>query len=134
MDRRRFFKRVLTLGLTVVGGGLFAYPVYSFITFRKKWKREVVFHPDEQHSDVFSKDGVYLTHEGDTPVALSARCTHLGCTIDFDSATERFRCPCHGSVFSSSGKWISGPAKKDLRRIPMKKAKNGNITAILTRS
>jgi Rieske Fe-S protein len=134
MDRRGFFKKAVMWGLTVVSGGLFSYPVYSFMTFRKRRKREVVFHPDEQNSDVFFKDGVYLTREGGTPVALSARCTHLGCTVNFDSAGERFRCPCHGSLFAASGRWISGPARKDLERIPMKKAKNGDITAILTLS
>ena len=122
----------MTWGLSILGGGLFAYPVFSFMTFRKNRKRTVVFHPDEQGADVFHKGGVYLVHEANAPRVLSARCPHLGCTLNFDPGTDRFRCPCHGSVFERSGKWLSGPAKKDLESIPLEKADNGDIHTVVT--
>lgn len=44
--------------------------------------------------------------------ALSAVCTHLGCTVD--RADEGFRCPCHGSEFDAEGARTGGPAPRGL--------------------
>ena len=95
--------------------------------FRKTGKRRVVFHPDEQLSAVNFKDEVFLIKKGTGFNALSARCTHLGCAISYDAMSRQFKCPCHGSLFAISGKWILGPAKKDLISIPVKREANGNM-------
>ncbi len=42
--------------------------------------------------------------------ALSAKCTHLGCTVAFKEAKEMFYCNCHGSEFNIDGEVIKGPA------------------------
>ncbi|MFL6433163.1 MAG: FAD-dependent oxidoreductase [Nitrososphaeraceae archaeon] len=46
----------------------------------------------------------------------SAICTHLGCTITWNSLEKSFDCPCHGSRFSSTGKVINGPANNNLEQ------------------
>lgn len=33
---------------------------------------------------------------------LAATCSHLGCTLNFESARSRFECPCHGSTFEAA--------------------------------
>ena len=48
-------------------------------------------------------------------LALSLRCTHLGCTLEED--LELFRCPCHGSIFSADGTVITGPALDNLSEL-----------------
>lgn len=48
--------------------------------------------------------------------ALFKVCTHLGCIYDWKPAENKFICPCHGSQFEREGKFIQGPAPRDLDR------------------
>lgn len=42
-------------------------------------------------------------------------CTHLGCIpIDHSGRYDGFFCPCHGSVYDTSGRIRQGPAPKNL--------------------
>jgi cytochrome b6-f complex iron-sulfur subunit len=49
--------------------------------------------------------------------ALSAACTHLGCTIEF--AAGALECPCHGSTFTPDGAVTHGPATRPLPSFPV---------------
>jgi Rieske Fe-S protein len=46
--------------------------------------------------------------------AVSASCTHKGCTVTWDNADRTWGCPCHGSNFELDGTVIHGPARKPL--------------------
>jgi cytochrome b6-f complex iron-sulfur subunit len=48
-------------------------------------------------------------------IALSAICTHSGCSMDFDASRNLLTCPCHGSEFDESGAVTRGPANRALR-------------------
>jgi glycine/D-amino acid oxidase-like deaminating enzyme/nitrite reductase/ring-hydroxylating ferredoxin subunit len=52
-------------------------------------------------------------------VAVSARCTHLGCLVTWNSAERSWDCPCHGSRFAPDGTVLEGPAVHRLERKPL---------------
>ena len=60
---------------------------------------------------------VFVTGKGELR-ALSAKCTHVGCTVVWErkGSTERLHCPCHASNFDTNGAVLNGPAKKPLPR------------------
>lgn len=55
---------------------------------------------------------IFLSSSGQ-PKALSAKCTHAGCTVQWQSNAE-LSCPCHGSRFDLGGKVLTGPATEPL--------------------
>jgi len=61
-------------------------------------------------------DTVMVIRSSDTAViALSAICTHEGCSMDYNASQNRIDCPCHGSQFSTDGKVLTGPASRAVR-------------------
>jgi cytochrome b6-f complex iron-sulfur subunit len=52
-------------------------------------------------------------------IALSLRCTHLGCSIAWEEEKKRFICPCHSSAFDISGEVLNPPAVRALNYYPV---------------
>jgi len=75
------------------------------------------------------EERLFVFREGKVFHAVSAVCTHLGCTVRAEAlpqpetmdvggaplrVTHRFACPCHGSKYTGDGKVVSGPAPRAL--------------------
>ena len=58
--------------------------------------------------------GAAYRDDAGTVHAVSARCTHLGCTVRFNDAEKSWDCPCHGSRFGLDGRVLHGPAVEPL--------------------
>lgn len=53
--------------------------------------------------------------------AWSGVCTHLGCSVSFDTEKDRFHCPCHHGLFDKqSGEVLGGPPPRGLDPLPVK--------------
>jgi nucleotide-binding universal stress UspA family protein/nitrite reductase/ring-hydroxylating ferredoxin subunit len=59
------------------------------------------------------KVAVYRDEKG-VVHAISAKCTHMGCTVKWNPSQKTWDCPCHGSRYSPFGQVVNGPAAKPL--------------------
>jgi cytochrome b6-f complex iron-sulfur subunit len=62
-----------------------------------------------------------------TMYVISTVCTHLGCTPNWLSNEQKFKCPCHGSGFRPTGLNFEGPAPRPLERFAIALDETGNI-------
>jgi len=62
---------------------------------------------------------ILIINNGTKIIALSAICTHQGCTVAYNASNADIECPCHGSVYSTSGSVLVGPAPSPLRSYPV---------------
>ncbi len=59
-------------------------------------------------------------------IAISTRCTHLGCPVRYVQASQRFICPCHGGVYDFRGAVEGGPPVRPLDRF-YTRVRNGQV-------
>jgi nucleotide-binding universal stress UspA family protein/nitrite reductase/ring-hydroxylating ferredoxin subunit len=59
------------------------------------------------------KVAVYRDEKG-VVHAVSAKCTHMGCTVKWNPTQKTWDCPCHGSRYTPFGQVVNGPAAKPL--------------------
>lgn len=53
-------------------------------------------------------------------VVFSPICPHLGCRYNYDSAANKFLCPCHGSQYNLEGAVLHGPTARGLDPLPLR--------------
>ncbi len=88
-----------------------------------------------KYSDLGSAGGfvmegdIIIINTGDGFIALSSICTHQGCTVSYDSGSNNLPCPCHGSVYSTSGSVLQGPANAPLKKYEL--TQEGDILTIV---
>ena len=126
--------RRLFLGLSAAAGVAYAaaiaYPIYRYLNSPAEMAaslgavKEVLLKDAQKLAKgsalMFkfgSRPGVLIHHQDDSWTALSAVCTHLGCTVQYEPELNRIHCNCHGGVYDPvTGKNVSGPPPKPLTR------------------
>lgn len=74
---------------------------------------------------------VFIANTPGGYVALSRYCTHQAQdALVYQSASNNIRCTAHGSVFSSAGAVVNGPAASALTRYTTSVSANGNTLTV----
>jgi cytochrome b6-f complex iron-sulfur subunit len=127
---RRSFLKKLWLGLGIVAVLEFAGVVVAYLLphRRSSEKREPGALVEAGRVERFPLNSVtafvrgkfYLCRLEDGGfLALSRKCTHLGCTVPWLDKAQKFACPCHGSAFDIRGEVASAPAPRALDIFPL---------------
>jgi cytochrome b6-f complex iron-sulfur subunit len=91
-------------------------------------RRFKIGHPDEfavGSETRFEEANFLVFRDPEGVYAISAVCTHLGCSVA-RSATG-FACPCHGSRFATNGDVTRGPAPRALPWLEVGRAADGQL-------
>ena len=121
--RRRFVEVLL-------GGGIFAsilsfiYPVLRYLVppaVSNLGEDEIVackigdLKPNSSRIFRFgTRPGLLLMTAAGEYRALSAVCTHLGCTVQYRGDTHQIWCACHNGMYDLNGRNVSGPPPRPL--------------------
>ncbi len=139
LSRRKFLGLVSwsTLGwgaftaASAAGGAVSARFMFPNVLYEPPATVKVGFPDEYPKSFVEEKykdtNGIWVVHEGDKIFALTTICTHLGCTPNWLPNEGKFKCPCHGSGFRSTGINFEGPAPRPLERAAIKVLDDGQI-------
>ena len=76
---------------------------------------------------------IWVDRTPDRLFVIFARCTHLGCTPDWKSSENKFKCPCHGSGYDTEGINFEGPAPRPMDRAYVELAPDGQIIVDISR-
>lgn len=124
--KRRAFLKKAWIALGVIGIAEVFYLIFRSSAGTKKDKTTqpqsskffdagpvTMFKPNTTTS--FRSNHFYLCRLADGGfIALSIRCTHLGCSINWDETSKKFICPCHSSWFDMKGDVKQSPATRPL--------------------
>ncbi|NCN26950.1 Rieske 2Fe-2S domain-containing protein [bacterium] len=110
---------------TLIGRFLFPNVLFEKPTrFRAGDPESYSLGVDERYKD---SQSVWIVKSSEGMYALSTVCTHLGCTPNWLNNEGKFKCPCHGSGFRTTGLNFEGPAPRPLERFSIAVDTTGNI-------
>lgn len=127
-DRRSFIKRVWAVLGLVAGAEL----LWVSSGFLKPGRNELADKDskiivagkvgDFNPGDVFPfRNGQFylVRYKNGGFMAISLKCSHLGCSVLWNQSEDSFQCPCHASSFDIYGDVVNPPAPKALDIYPV---------------
>lgn len=129
-DRRKFIKRIILSIVTIEAFFLTKGGISK--THLSETKKELF---SAGKADSFEKNKLYPFLTGQFFLkrfddggflAMSIKCTHLGCVVNTNQKTGGFACPCHASQFNKYGEVLAAPATRPLDIYPIT-VKNGEL-------
>jgi len=67
--------------------------------------------------------------------AYSRRCSHAGCSVDFDARSRHLNCPCHRGAYDARlGHAVFGPPQRPLDEIVLEMRDGGQLWAVARNS
>ena len=120
-SRRKLIK---TLILSVISLPLIGRFLIPGIKHRKVLLRIKKPRVPDNGALIFGQKKIAVIRMNQEIYALDLTCTHLGCTVN--ATAKGFVCPCHGSMFTTGGDVVKGPANRPLKRLAVRE-KGGNL-------
>jgi len=141
--RRSFLMAMFAISGSVVGA-LLAIPLFRFATFplRKAesetaWSdvglatdfasltapvaKTITLERRDAWQTTSSQTAVYVLPAKDGVLrVLSPVCPHLGCSVQWQDAQNKFICPCHSGSFTADGVRIAGPPPRSMDALEAK--------------
>lgn len=138
---RRMFVRVATGAAGCAYAGMIGYPIYRYLDspVEKAALEAAVSEVSLPGADTLPVGSALMFKFGAAPAllihlkdgtwsALSAVCTHLGCTVQYQGGADRIFCACHGGTYDPrTGANVSGPPPRPLTAFKVTPAK-GTVT------
>ena len=132
ITRRQFFYMLGNGSILVALGGTGIF-TYQYLSPNVLFEPPTAFKAGKPSN--FSLDSwtfiearkLFVVHDKKGFFAISAVCTHLGCTVRWIEGENQFHCPCHGSFFTNDGKVKGGPAPRPLDCFAMSIATDGEL-------
>ena len=122
--KRRTFLDVLIATSGAALGALVLYPVARYLVPPKApeaaTRRVVAAKKDEVPPGGFKifpfggEPGILIRSRNGEYRALSAVCTHLGCTVQLRPDGQSIWCACHNGLYDLEGRNLSGPPPRPL--------------------
>jgi len=131
LQQKSFSRRTL---LTFLGSLAFAYPVLQFAGFKIPRKPHYININKPVTASGFLVTTEFILFDRNSKCwALSRKCTHLGCKLNYHEDRDILECPCHQSRFNvETGEVIHGPAQKSLTFLPVEKRQDDPFYVVTT--
>ncbi len=132
-SRRSFLQKLGSIGALASFGGITYQSLRSLVPnvlYEPDLRAKIGFPGQLPEGVTFLEDRrLFIFREGKSFYAISASCTHLGCTVKYTKLNQpkrvkiggeekeipfEFHCPCHGSKYYADGTNYSGPAPRPL--------------------
>ncbi len=128
-ERRRFLQWIGQWSVAAAVVTQFAGVVRAFVprVLYEPSKKFKLGKPSEYPEGVTFVSGhrLFVIRERNQFHVISATCTHLGCTVEWNAKQDEFDCPCHGSKFKADGMAFAGPAPRSLAWYPLSVSGDG---------
>lgn len=129
-SRRMFLAGMFAFVITIVsiGAGVLRFLIPN-VEFGKPKRFKVGMPSDfpDKTATYVADQKIFVIRDGNSYMALSAVCTHLGCTVRNNPTGSGFSCPCHGSVYLPDGTNTAGPAPRPLDAYEVSQGPNGEL-------
>ena len=90
-------------------------PVADFLSLSEPISKTITLERRDAWQTTSSQTAVYVLPPKDGKITvLSPICPHLGCSVRWVGAEDKFMCPCHAGVFRATGERIAGPPPRSM--------------------
>ncbi|HYL69166.1 MAG TPA: Rieske 2Fe-2S domain-containing protein [Candidatus Limnocylindria bacterium] len=145
-DAKTAVKEINTSRRRIIWACIWGYLGVNFLMFLRFFFPRALYEPNTIFTIGYPSDfnlGIdqrflmtnrsWVVREPDRIFVIYAKCTHLGCTPEWKSAENKFKCPCHGSGYDSEGVNFEGPAPRPMDRAFIQLDPTGKIVVDTSR-